>query len=92
MALINCKECKGRVSDQAASCPHCGYPLKNTEKRVETRTFEATQRGVRIFEQAELNTLLKEGWVIVDKNVLRDGYSGDGEEVNQLTYILQKPV
>ena len=27
MALILCPECKGEVSDQAASCPHCGYPL-----------------------------------------------------------------
>jgi hypothetical protein len=22
--LIDCHECKGRVSDTAASCPHCG--------------------------------------------------------------------
>ena len=27
MALIHCPECQGEVSDQAASCPHCGYPM-----------------------------------------------------------------
>lgn len=29
MALINCPECSKQVSDQANSCIHCGYPLKN---------------------------------------------------------------
>ncbi|MBR5074164.1 MAG: zinc ribbon domain-containing protein [Bacteroidales bacterium] len=28
MALITCKECEKQVSDQAASCPHCGAPVK----------------------------------------------------------------
>jgi hypothetical protein len=28
MALINCPECHGSVSDQALACPHCGYPLQ----------------------------------------------------------------
>lgn len=28
MALINCRECGKQISDQAASCPHCGAPLK----------------------------------------------------------------
>jgi TM2 domain-containing membrane protein YozV len=28
MALIRCPECAQSVSDQALSCPSCGYPLK----------------------------------------------------------------
>ena len=28
MALITCPECSREVSDQAAACPHCGYPLR----------------------------------------------------------------
>ena len=28
MALTQCPECSGLVSDKAYSCPHCGYPLK----------------------------------------------------------------
>lgn len=27
MALIECTECKGKVSEWAETCPHCGYPL-----------------------------------------------------------------
>lgn len=27
MAIIQCPECKHEVSDQAVSCPHCGYPI-----------------------------------------------------------------
>ena len=28
MALIHCPECGKEVSDQAAACVHCGYPLR----------------------------------------------------------------
>jgi uncharacterized paraquat-inducible protein A len=28
MALIKCPECKAQVSNQAASCPKCGFELK----------------------------------------------------------------
>lgn len=31
--LTKCPECELPVSDKALSCPHCGYPLKTTEKR-----------------------------------------------------------
>ena len=27
MALIQCPECGLQVSDQAATCPHCGYSI-----------------------------------------------------------------
>ena len=27
MALLTCPECSHQISDQAISCPHCGYPL-----------------------------------------------------------------
>ena len=26
MALVECKECGGQVSDKATACPHCGFP------------------------------------------------------------------
>ena len=32
MALIKCPDCDRDVSDQAASCPNCGYPIKPPEK------------------------------------------------------------
>jgi len=28
MALIECPECKGQVSDKAEACPHCGAPVE----------------------------------------------------------------
>lgn len=27
MAIFQCKECGGKVSDRATECPHCGYPI-----------------------------------------------------------------
>jgi uncharacterized paraquat-inducible protein A len=27
MALINCPECKQQISDNAPTCPHCGYSM-----------------------------------------------------------------
>ena len=27
MALMRCPECSKEISDQAAACPHCGYPV-----------------------------------------------------------------
>ena len=32
MPLISCPECKSQVSDQAAACIHCGYPI---QKKIE---------------------------------------------------------
>lgn len=28
MALMACRECGGKCSDQASQCPHCGLPLR----------------------------------------------------------------
>lgn len=30
MAIIECKDCGGKVSDAAAACPHCGAPGSGT--------------------------------------------------------------
>lgn len=30
MAMIECRECKKLISDQAESCPHCGCPARGT--------------------------------------------------------------
>lgn len=31
MAIKDCKECGGKVSDTAAACPHCGYKTQKKE-------------------------------------------------------------
>ena len=33
MALIQCHECRGKVSNYARTCPHCGAPVIATIKR-----------------------------------------------------------
>ncbi len=35
MALIDCPECKGKVSHLAEACPLCGYPLKKKPEQTE---------------------------------------------------------
>ena len=35
MALIECPECGGKVSDKATVCIHCGYPLHKQEEHVQ---------------------------------------------------------
>lgn len=42
MALVNCPECGGSVSDEAKICPHCGYDLK--KKRYTKEEKELIQK------------------------------------------------
>jgi hypothetical protein len=38
MAMISCPKCDGKVSDLAASCPNCAYPLvQNSESKKATQ-------------------------------------------------------
>ena len=53
MALITCPECSKQVSDQASSCPSCGYPIKQEEEDVfdfndysESSNYAKTTLGV----------------------------------------------
>jgi len=34
MALINCEECNKDISDNAATCPHCGAPTGNAPEQT----------------------------------------------------------
>lgn len=34
MALIKCDECGKEISNQAKTCPNCGFPLKKPKKRT----------------------------------------------------------
>jgi len=42
MALMKCPECGGDLSDQAESCPHCGYPVKRGKPRPVTEQSPAS--------------------------------------------------
>jgi len=41
MALIQCHECSGQVSDHARTCPHCGAPVIATIKRRQKAAWVA---------------------------------------------------
>lgn len=34
MSIIQCPECEGKVSDQAESCPHCGFLIKKEKMGI----------------------------------------------------------
>ena len=46
MALIRCPECNREISDQAAACPGCGYPLIRTASD-ETEAVRSVSRMSR---------------------------------------------
>lgn len=31
MALVGCRECRRQISSEAAKCPHCGVPSRQTK-------------------------------------------------------------
>ncbi|MCH4207352.1 MAG: zinc ribbon domain-containing protein [Solobacterium sp.] len=45
MAMIKCPECGASISDQAVSCPHCGYPLNQTANEVSTTVSSSAQQA-----------------------------------------------
>lgn len=45
MALIECKECKKQISSDAASCPHCGKPIK-TENPTQVKDAASGCLGI----------------------------------------------
>jgi hypothetical protein len=63
MALIKCPECSGDISDKAAACPHCGYPIGRTAQGAgPVQVIEKTGRGwkaVRVL-----------GWLLIVGGVL----------------------
>lgn len=85
MALIECPECGGRVSDKAKSCPHCGFPLdsmddcKNDEKVVSD-----------IFEYNNLKYDLSELVDIINLNTDSEGYLSTVAWEESRNYIKKK--
>lgn len=51
MALIECSECAGKVSDRAEACPHCGAPpaarppSKNPSQKAKSEPRAVGRRG-----------------------------------------------
>lgn len=77
MALIECKECRKKVSDMAESCPGCGYPIrmgktneKYTQELIDPKDY------VKVFKPKFLDSY--EGFS-VDKNNRLARYGTFGE-------------
>lgn len=75
MALITCPECHGQVSDKAAVCPHCGYPLERTEREKEQIV-------------SELTGVLK---AKIDTDTADQGHPLTKEEIRTGSYLVQCP-
>lgn len=86
MALVSCPECKGNVSDQAESCPHCGFPLQTTQYEFVEVYFDGNQMVGR----RHLEELQAKGWQVVDHNEVVE--FEDGREIPIKKYKLQMKV
>jgi len=51
MGVIQCPDCKGKVSDALSACPHCGAPVQSTEgspRRVRTPAMAGTDQSTEV--------------------------------------------
>jgi hypothetical protein len=47
--LIDCYECKAKVSDTAASCPHCGALPEDSDRSLSVSVSDLDMRFMTIF-------------------------------------------
>jgi hypothetical protein len=48
MSMIKCPECSRKVSDKAAACPNCAYPIaQTTEQPEKVQTIEKTSKQLK---------------------------------------------
>lgn len=60
MALINCPECNKRISNQAVSCPDCGFPVAQfflNQKKEQARLQYETEISQKKEKLNELNSI-----------------------------------
>ena len=71
MALNKCPECARDVSDQAASCPQCGYPIQRTNGGI------PASAGASDLDALVRRTLIENGKIAAIK-LYRERKSGSG--------------
>jgi len=50
MALINCPECGGKISEFAEVCPHCGFPME----------YEGMEEALKKFGPGKMEPITQE--------------------------------
>jgi hypothetical protein len=63
MALVECKECKGRVYEHADSCPHCGVRAPGISYKEERLVNEIKRVQEDEKRYAEMYTNLGDGFL-----------------------------
>jgi hypothetical protein len=58
MAIIECSECKGQVSDKAIACPHCGNPTATSQIPTDKQGISPTRIEEMMKKLAEGDILL----------------------------------
>jgi len=71
MSLIKCPDCGNDVSDHAATCPKCGYPIKRDPG------VDPTPAAVNDLDALVRKTLLEEGKIAAIK-LYREEHPGVG--------------
>ena len=81
MALVDCPECKEKISDKAATCPNCGYPIQPNMGFMLWRGFEWKSQaeiwGVPLIHIA-IGRNRKTGKLLVAKGIIAIGQFGIG--------------
>ena len=57
MALTKCPECGRDVSDKAAMCPHCGYPISGQQGIPQTIQVKPSGVSIAAFVLAALSVI-----------------------------------
>jgi predicted nucleic acid-binding Zn ribbon protein len=67
MSLIHCPECQKKISDKAASCPDCGYPVpvKKSKQELEYERQRTRSAGINAFFGASILLLIFLGIILV---------------------------
>lgn len=91
MALIECPECGKEISDNARSCPKCGYVFQKTKfckfcgEKIPMDSVVCTKCGKQI------ENSVKENGIIIN-NVANSASSATAEIQNQVSAIRKKEV
>src|SRR5688500_7739110 len=74
MALIKCAECGDEISDKAVACPRCGYPLQESQDRVESPAPQQRRaRGRSTVETRSIRDAKPTAPLLVERSLLWRG-------------------